>query len=127
MTCDERIEILLNRASQTIGDLPFFYKPEQREVAWQAVRERMRSGWFVSKNDYLDFICHQSDVIDRMEWALEKTLQRAPKEQAELPHEELPFTDGEETVSELAEMLLSTYGEEPEPTYTETEPDDDPE
>ena len=79
MTAQERIEGLLNEVGQTIDDLPFFYRNDDRETARQAVRQRMRSGLFVSRNDYLDFICHQSDVIDRMEWALDSLLKRTPK------------------------------------------------
>ena len=102
MTAQERIEGLLNKAGQTIDDLPFFYKDEARETAKQAVRQRMRSGWFVSRNDYLDFICHLTDVIDRMEWALDKTLQKIPA-----PKQELPFTDlPDDSEEEMAQSII---------------------
>lgn len=74
MTADERIERLLNKAGQTIEDCPFFYTKEQRSLAKEAVRKRMRSGLFVTVADYQDYILHLTDVIDRLEWALDKQL-----------------------------------------------------
>ena len=111
MTAQERIEGLLNKAGQTIDDLPFFYKAEDRKTAKETVRQRMRSGFFVTAKDYQDFVCHQSDVIDRLEWALEKTLARIPKREERLPAEEpgpeepeeIPFTDADEEPGEAAD------------------------
>lgn len=80
MTADERIEQLLNRAGQTIDDLPFFYTREQRLAAKEAVRKRMKSGLFISLTDYQDMVLHLTDVIDRLEWALNNQLTRPHKE-----------------------------------------------
>lgn len=88
MTTDERIEQLLNRAHQTLDDLPFFYTHEQRKTAIAATRERMHSGLFVTATDYQDMILHLTDVIDRLEWALENQLTR--------PHREKEDEHGEE-------------------------------
>lgn len=76
MTCDERIEKLLNKAGQTISDLP---KPQTASYAYsrsdlrKADTEatewhgRLNSGAF----DTADYILHLTDVIDRLEWALD--------------------------------------------------------
>lgn len=81
MTADERIERLLNEAGQTIEDCPFFYGKGQRVLAKEAVRKRMRCGLFVTSADYQDYILHLTDVIDRMEWALDKQLHRPKHEE----------------------------------------------
>lgn len=80
MTTDERIEELLNKAGQTIMDLPLFYSAEERQQAKAAVRERMSSRLFVSATDYQDMVLHLTDVIDRLEWALSNQLTRPHKE-----------------------------------------------
>lgn len=86
MTADERIEALLNRARQTISDLP---KPTEDEYAhpmYTARRAAMMEivrfqeddlALYLEKieattPDYVvDYILHLTDVIDRMEMALE--------------------------------------------------------
>ena len=81
MTCDERLEKLLNKAGQTISDLPKAYSlstieaKDIQEVACQ---------WFVNEGapegvafrnlvsiPLYQYILHLTDVIDRMETALE--------------------------------------------------------
>lgn len=68
MTCDERLEKLLNRAGQTISDLPssIEYSIEQEEAAMEAAAD-FGAGLEA-------YILHLTDVIDRMEWALDKTV-----------------------------------------------------
>lgn len=65
MTPDERLEKLLNRAGQTISDLPspIDYNIEQEELAMEAAAD-FGSGLET-------YILHLTDVIDRMETALE--------------------------------------------------------
>lgn len=67
MTCDERLEKLLNRAGQTISDLPgpFGYTAKQEEDAMEAAAD-------FGGDDVL--ILHLTDVIDRLEWALDKVV-----------------------------------------------------
>ncbi|MBQ1516279.1 MAG: hypothetical protein IIZ51_10570 [Lachnospiraceae bacterium] len=67
MTADERLEKLLNRAGQTISDLPgrYGYTTEQERAAIEAAAD-------FGGDDVL--ILHLSDVIDRMEWALENVI-----------------------------------------------------
>lgn len=64
MTADERIEKLMNRAGQTISDLPgpLGYTAKQEAAAMEAAAE-------FGGDDVL--ILHLTDVIDRMETALE--------------------------------------------------------
>ena len=64
MTADERIEALLNRAGQTISDLPgpLGYTAKQEAAAMEAAAD-------FGGDDVL--ILHLTDVIDRMETALE--------------------------------------------------------
>ena len=81
MTCDERLEALLNRAGQTISDLPqgdgkhLIYDKELRkgadaaQRAWHGIGE----GYVDIVDDlhmHQDYILHLTDVIDRMEEAL---------------------------------------------------------
>lgn len=78
MTCDERLEKLLNKAGQTISDLPKGNRkegayPGQKVSAMQAVCQFDR---MLDVSDFgilncLDYILHLTDVIDRMEWALD--------------------------------------------------------
>ena len=84
MTCDERLEKLLNKSGQTISDLPNAYSlstieaKDIQEVACQ---------WFVNEGSpegvafrnlvsipLYQYILHLTDVIDRLEWALDKTV-----------------------------------------------------
>lgn len=65
MTPDERLEKLLNRAGQTISDLPspIDYNIEQEELAMEAAADF--GGGLEA------YILHLTDVIDRLEQALE--------------------------------------------------------
>ena len=86
MTCDERIEDLLNRAGQTISDLPKKGFTQSEPYPLSALPKANGAAW----NWYLDigtdmdgydstrskmvlklYILHLTDVIDRMETALE--------------------------------------------------------
>ena len=75
MTPDERIEALLNRAGQTISDLPktqtdYAYRRDllgRAYIAATAWHGRLNNGTY----DLADYILHLADVIDRMETALE--------------------------------------------------------
>lgn len=81
MTCDERIEALLGRAGQTIIDLPksdgkhLTYDRESRSSAEHEVFAYAKQSGYVDVIDCLamhqDYILHLTDVIDRMETALE--------------------------------------------------------
>ena len=80
-SCDERIEELLNRAGQTISDLPKGYLLNAGEAkAIQGVACR----WFIDDDapegvalrnlvsiPLYQYILHLTDIIDRMEWALD--------------------------------------------------------
>ena len=70
MTSPEKIEELLNRFGQTISDLPecdtflYAYGHDSRKKA-----KEMSFNWNrqINKVDHqADFICHQSDVIERL-------------------------------------------------------------
>lgn len=81
---DKRIEELLNRAGQTISDLPKGYllnAGEAKTVQGVACR------WFIDEDapegvalrnlvsiPLYQYILHLTDIIDRMEWALENVL-----------------------------------------------------
>lgn len=69
MTPDERIENLLNRAGQTISDLPKRYEQEHRNTAFDAADHF--GGSLSMTQNFEDYILHLTDVIDRMETALE--------------------------------------------------------
>ena len=69
MTPDERIENLLNRAGQTISDLPKRYEQEHRNTAFDAADHF--GGSLCMTQNFEDYILHLTDVIDRMETALE--------------------------------------------------------
>lgn len=81
MTPDERIEALLNRAGQTISDLPksdgkhLTYDRESRSSAEHGVFAYAKQSGYVDVIDCLamhqDYILHLTDIIDRMETALE--------------------------------------------------------
>ncbi len=76
MTADERLEALLNRAGQTISDLPkpsiviYAYPKDMRRNIYDTA-----ATWHGRLNygscDLEDYILHLTDVIDRMETALE--------------------------------------------------------
>lgn len=76
MTADERLEALLNRAGQTISDLP---KPSIVSYAYPKDMRRyipdVAATWHGRLNygscDLEDYILHLTDVIDRLETALE--------------------------------------------------------
>lgn len=61
MTCDQRIENLLNRAGQTIIDI----KPTQDETT-----AMLNMSFAEVAFEYLMMV----HIIDRLEWALDKTL-----------------------------------------------------
>lgn len=87
MTCDERLEQLLNRAGQTISDLPrkqggSVSEPYSGEDCQKANGTAWR--WYLNIDMDMDdddstrskfvlklYILHLTDIIDRMEWALE--------------------------------------------------------
>lgn len=78
MTCDERLEKLLNKSGQTISDLPKGNRkegayPGQKVSAMQAVCQfdRMLDVSDIGILNCLDYILHLTDVIDRLEWALD--------------------------------------------------------
>ena len=80
-SADKRIEELLNQAGQTISDLPKGYLLNAGEAkAIQGVACR----WFVDEDapegvalrnlvsiPLYQYILHLTDIIDRMEWALD--------------------------------------------------------
>lgn len=82
MTADERIEKLLNRFGQTIGDIPmagdygYFEKGDRLSGSMRLALDTAVE-WYHPEppDDYEDamaaYICHLCDVIDRMEAALE--------------------------------------------------------
>lgn len=89
-SCDERIEELLNRAGQTISDLPrkqgeSVSEPYSGEDCQKANGTAWR--WYLNVDTDMDdydstrskyvlkqYILHLTDIIDRMEWALENVL-----------------------------------------------------
>ena len=79
MTPDERIEKLLNRAGQTISDLPKpsavvyeYPKDMRRYIPDVAARWHGRLNY--GSCDLEDYILHLTDIIDRMETALENVI-----------------------------------------------------
>lgn len=71
MTCDERIEKTLNRAGQTISDLPKDYSDVDCMRAYAAVQEWRSENNLSTQHECEKYILHLTDVIDRMETALE--------------------------------------------------------
>ena len=69
MTADERIEALLGRAGQTITDLPKRYEQAVRNNAFNAADHF--GGSLSMTQNFEDYILHLTDIIDRMETALE--------------------------------------------------------
>ena len=68
-SADKRIEELLNRAGQTISDLPKRYRQEHRNTAFDAADKF--GGSLSMTQDFENYILHLTDIIDRFEWALE--------------------------------------------------------
>lgn len=92
MTCDERIEALLNRAGQTISDLP---RKEGTAVSEPYSTDQMLrangAAWAWYMNEFITvdegrrlegrnvaqmYILHLTDVIDRMEEALDNLVRQ---------------------------------------------------
>lgn len=87
MTCDERIEALLNRAGQTISDLPKkdgFAASEPYPLSALSKANGAAWNWYLGMGEDMDdydstyskmilklYILHLTDIIDRLEWALE--------------------------------------------------------
>lgn len=88
MTSPEKIEELLNRFGQTISDLPstkdYDWSREAHEVEQMSQAKKMAYVWMWDEYadadiipidevepPLLDFICHQSEVIERLVAALE--------------------------------------------------------
>lgn len=105
---DKRLEELLNRAGNTISDLPTFkdwerlpneVKEERRHLLHTYAAE---SGWH--KSDA--YVMHLADIIDRLEWALSNALDRLDVYEglvatlAEYGPEGITFTDPEEEEEE---------------------------
>lgn len=79
-SADKRIEELLNRAGQTISDLP---EPNELSFAYSGKLEEAYSAAMtfskgVESKEYgytelmlSDYIMHLTDIIDRLEWALD--------------------------------------------------------
>lgn len=70
-SCDERLEALLNRAGQTISDLPKDYSDEMCMRAYACVQQLRSENKLSSWHECLKYILHLTDVIDRLETALE--------------------------------------------------------
>lgn len=81
MNCDERLEALLNRAGQTISDLPNGYLLTSKDGKNLS---DMACQWFIDEDSpegvvlrnlvsipLYQYILHLTDIIDRMETALE--------------------------------------------------------
>lgn len=85
MTANERLEALLNRAGQTISDLPTWGGDMRRlgRAKREALTE-MGDRWTdfptVSADEIplLEYILRLTDIIDRMEWALENAVPLKP-------------------------------------------------
>lgn len=71
MTADERLEELLNKAGQTISDLPTGYDEYAHSLAADRAEQWSKK---ITWRQYTDYILHLTDVIDRLEWALDKTV-----------------------------------------------------
>lgn len=70
-SADKRIEELLNRAGQTISDLPKDYSDEMCMRAYACVQLWRSENELSTWHECLKYILHLTDVIDRFEWALE--------------------------------------------------------
>lgn len=81
MTANERLEALLNRAGQTISDLPTWGGDMRRlgrakREALTEMGDRWTDSQTISADEMplLEYILKLTDIIDRMEWALDKTI-----------------------------------------------------
>lgn len=79
MTCDERLEKLLNRAGQTINDLPIAFSYDSMINAHESAKSYFTECGYDAPTDTsmeieLGYILHPTDVIDRMETALDTIL-----------------------------------------------------
>ena len=74
MTTDERLEALLIRAGQTISDLPratnYDFAYTDHALAIESVHE-FECCEDITTLEFADYILHLTDIIDRMETALE--------------------------------------------------------
>lgn len=111
LKADERIEKLLNRFGQTISDLPkptykhYAYKAEHNINAAFAARDWENSESFPSPSDLTDYICHLTDVIDRMEVALETATNTMDCRRCEASLQDCNFNCNEH--SKVADWQLS--------------------
>ena len=105
MTADERIEALLNRAGQTLSDLPKRYRQEHRNTAFDAA-DKFGGSLSMTQN-FEDYILHLTDVIDRMETALEYVLGQRFEQRKRLETiADIAFDyDGERTVDGLMALI----------------------
>lgn len=75
MTADERLESLLNRAGQTISDLPGDYETAKLRGIADVIHDWRpydpNDGPKAILDAYRKYILHLTDIIDRMETALE--------------------------------------------------------
>ncbi|MBO5568746.1 MAG: hypothetical protein J6A79_07445 [Clostridia bacterium] len=80
MNCNQRIEALLNRAGQTISDLPkatkYSFAYGKKDILASIVEpiknfECCEDGEDIDVLEYRDYIMHLTDIIDRMELAIE--------------------------------------------------------
>jgi len=70
-SADKRIEELLNRAGQTISDLPKDYSDEMCMRAYACAQLWRSENELSTWHECLKYILHLTDVIDRFETALE--------------------------------------------------------
>ena len=86
MTADERIELLITQAGQTLADLPWRHEESTLAAVRKAAAERAGHR-FAFPGDTSEYAAHLVDVIDRMELALEAALMRMPKPKSEIVRE----------------------------------------
>lgn len=72
MNCEDRLEQLLGQAGQTISDLPKNYPYGQIGDAFNTAH--IWNGWRGKASAYGAYILHLTDIIDRMEWALDNAI-----------------------------------------------------
>lgn len=78
MTADERIDNLLQAFGQTISDLPTAndYKRQHSQIPHLIAAMDTAEAWYDPEDSQESvygmaaYICHLSEIIDRMEWAL---------------------------------------------------------
>lgn len=88
-SCDKRLEELLNRAGQTISDLPTkgFAQSEPYPLSALPKANGTAWNWYLGIGADMDaydstrskmilklYILHLTDIIDRLEWALENVI-----------------------------------------------------